>query len=313
MELWDVEDYSGLDARLNSFLTQRNANSAFSSFEGDFDNFDQALNGIDFSNFDSNTKDFKDIFQQVKDKLARTTKSTTSSQDIPIYKSTKVDFQNKNKMTKVIVPRDKTLIVENVSKFILTQTRQNEAIRKIGYDKNGNKLKELIINIENNSEIDFTASLFDPSMPLNYLYSTSQNLNDKINVQGGLIQYSDVLHNILANPVMIHNAYCTVNGSNSAIAKQITQPIQFQNKNLQGHVLVDPLNLSLTIDTMQAQGNVIAFNFKDSIGRPYFPDGMDVMNYTVNANTGITMCFYYEQISLKKVFYKEARDSKRLL
>jgi hypothetical protein len=104
-----------------------------------------------------------------------------------------------------------------------------------------------------------------------------------------------------------------VNGSNSAIAKQITQPIQFQNKNLQGHVLVDPLNLSLTIDTMQAQGNVIAFNFKDSIGRPYFPDGMDVMNYTVNANTGITMCFYYEQISLKKVFYKEARDSKRLL
>jgi hypothetical protein len=25
------------------------------------------------------------------------------------------------------------------------------------------------------------------------------------------------------------------------------------------------------------------------------------------------MCFFYEQISLKKVFYKEARDSKRLL
>ena len=305
MELWDAEDYSGLDARLNNFLHSR-GNSTYTPNE-EFNYFEDAINNLDFSSVDGGSDDFKKIFRQVNrtiDNSKRLAPNQVSAQSCAPF--------GQNKSSRVVVPRDTPVIVQNVSKFILNQTRKNEARRQIGY-KNGNKLKELVLNIANDSEVDFTVSLFDPSMPLNYMYSTSQNLNNKITVQGGLIQYSDVLFNILANPVMIHNAYCTIDGSQNAIGRQITAPIQFQNKNIQGHVLVDPLNLSLTIDTMQAQGNIIAFNFQDSIGRPYFPDGMDVMNYTVYANTNVTMCFFYEQISLKKVFYKEARDSKRLL
>jgi hypothetical protein len=307
MELWDAEDYSGLDARLNNFLLGR-GNSIYLPNNDGFDYFDDAVNDLDFSSVDGGVEDdFKRLFRQVNRKLDQ-----NRFGDIPIYKSAKVPLQGKNKLTKVIVPRDKPVIVENVSKFILSQTRRDEALKNIGY-KDGKKLKELVLVIANDSDIDFTINLFDPSMPLDYLYSTSQNLNDKIIVQGGLIQYTDVLFNILANPVMIHNAYCTVSGSNSDIERQVTVPIQFKNKNLQGHVLIDPFNLSLTIDTMQVANNIISFNFQQSIGRPYFPDGMDTMNYTVYANTNVTMAFFYEQISLKKVFYEEARKSKRLL
>jgi hypothetical protein len=305
MELWDAEDYSGLDARLNNFLRGR-GNSTFTSNE-EFNYFEDAVNNLDFSSIDGGSDDFKKIFRKVNrtiDNNKRLSPNNVSAQSCAPF--------GQNKSSRVVVPRDKPVIVENVSKFILSQTRKDEALKNIGY-KDGKKLKELVLVIANDSDIDFNVNLFDPSMPLDYLYSTSQNLNDKIIVQGGLIQYTDVLFNILANPVMIHNAYCTVSGSNSDIERQVTVPIQFKNKNLQGHVLIDPFNLSLTIDTMQVANNIISFNFQQSIGRPYFPDGMDTMNYTVYANTNVTMAFFYEQISLKKVFYEEARKSKRLL
>lgn len=315
MELWDYEDYSGLDARLNSFLYGRSATPTFQSFEGDFDYFDDAINDIDFSSVDSGSKDFQSIFQQVKQKLERTTGSkNVSSPTIPIFKSTNIPLEDKNKITKVVVPRDKTVVVENVSKFILSQGKKDEALKRIGYDKKGNKLKELNLAISNNTETNFLLNLFDPSMPLNFLYSTSQNINNRVSVQGGLISYTDVLFNMLANPVLIHNAYITIDGSTTAaLEKQITQPLQFQNKNLQGHVLIDPFNLSLTLDTMQVANNIVSFNIEDSIGRPYIPDGMDVINYTIFPHATITATFFYEQISLKKVFYEEARKSKKLL
>jgi hypothetical protein len=50
-----------------------------------------------------------------------------------------------------------------------------------------------------------------------------------------------------------------------------------------------------------------------SLNRPFIPDGMDVINYTVLKGNTVTMAFFYEQISLKKVFYEEARKSKNLL
>lgn len=314
MELWDREDYSGFDSRLNNFLMGRNATPIFQNFEGDFDYFDDALHGIDFGKVSSGSKDFQSLFQQVKRKLERTTSNKSGSNDIPIYKSTKVPLEKTNKLNKVIVPRDKTLIVENVSKFILNQTKQSDAFKRIGYDKKGNKLKELNLLISNNTETNFLINLFDPSMPLDYMYATSQNLNNRVSVQGGLIQYSDVLFNILANPVMIHNAYITIDGAtNVALEKQITQPFQFKNKNLQGEVLIDPFNLSLTLDTMQVANNIVSFNFEESIGRPYCPDGMDVINYTIYPQITISATFFYEQVSLKKVFYDEVRNSKRLL
>jgi hypothetical protein len=317
MELWDAQDYSGLDGRLNNFLAGRNATPTFQSFEGDFDYFDDAVDSIDFGKIDAKSKDFQSIFQQVKNKLERTQGVKNDSfvkPVIPVFKSSTIPFEDKNKITKVVIPRDKTVIVENVSKFILSQGKKDEALRRIGYDKKGNKLKELNLSISNNTETNFLINLFDPSMPLNYLYSTSQNINNRVSVQGGLIQYTDVLFNLLANPILIHNAYITIDGAtNVALEKQITQPFQFQNKNLQGHVLIDPVNLALTLDTMQVANNIVSFNFEDSIGRPYIPDGMDVINYTIYPHSTISATFFYEQISLKKVFYEEARNSKKLL
>ena len=64
---------------------------------------------------------------------------------------------------------------------------------------------------------------------------------------------------------------------------------------------------------MQVAGNVVTFNFAETLNRPYIPDGMDVIQYTIVGNGSATMTFFYEQIQLKKVFYSEARNSKKLL
>ena len=41
--------------------------------------------------------------------------------------------------------------------------------------------------------------------------------------------------------------------------------------------------------------------------RPYVPDGMDVLGYTILPGMSVSMCFYYKQVSLKKIFFKGAR------
>jgi hypothetical protein len=46
------------------------------------------------------------------------------------------------------------------------------------------------------------------------------------------------------------------------------------------------------------------------LGRPFIPDGMDVIEYKILAGNSVTMCFFYKQVSLKKVFIEEARTSK---
>ena len=95
-------------------------------------------------------------------------------------------------------------------------------IKDIGYYK-CKKLKELVFIINNNSAIDFDLELFNPSMPLDYLFSTSGNLNNKIVVAGGNVEYTDVLFNILANPMHIINAKFLFAGA--TLQQQINQPL----------------------------------------------------------------------------------------
>ena len=150
-------------------------------------------------------------------------------------------------------------------------------------------------------------------MPLDYLYSTSQNLNNRIIVGGGALQYSDLMFNILANPLIVHSAYFTFDGTNNQVLRQEVLAMQFTNKNAQGYKKVDPVNLSLKIDNMQVFNNVIAFDLHESLNRPFIPDGMDVINYTIFPGVKATMVFFYEQIHIKDVYYHEARNSKTLL
>lgn len=220
--------------------------------------------------------------------------------------------RNKKLISKVIIPNDRNVVVEGASKMMLSEDKRDNMIKQLGY-YNGKKLQELIIEIDNEGENDFVLSLFDPSMPLDYLYSTSQNLNNRITVGGGALQYSDLMFNILANPLLIHSAYFTLEGTTSQVSKQEVLAMQFVNKNAQGYKKIDPVNLSLKIDTMQVFNNVIAFDLHESLNRPFIPDGLDVINYTIYAGVKATLVFFYEQIHIKDVYYDEARKSKILL
>jgi len=208
--------------------------------------------------------------------------------------------------SRVIVPAN-SVIVEGVSDFILDQSQEADSIRNIGYWK-GKKLEKLILVMNNDSAIDFSFSLFNPSMPLDYLYSTSLNLNNKIEVAGG-VEYTDILFNLLANPMLIRQAQIVTTG-----ARQVEQQavaLQFQDKCANGTVEVMPLNLALKVDTMQVFSNTVSFDLQQSLNRPYIPDGMHVINYKVLTGNTVTACFYYEQMSIAKLFFKEARIKKK--
>lgn len=217
-------------------------------------------------------------------------------------------------ISKIIVPDDKRVIVEGVDKFILGKGRSCDDIKNIGYYK-CKKLKELVIIMNNNSKTDFNLELFNPSMPLDYLFATSGNLNNKVTVAGGVVSYSDVLYNLLANPTHIVNAkfsYADA-GAVSTVSQQIAQPMYFKNKRIDGVVKVDPLNTQLQLDVYQYQPNVLFFDFQNTLNRPFIPDGMDVIQYKVLAGASVTFSFFYRQKSLKRFFFAEAKDNKKLL
>jgi hypothetical protein len=148
-------------------------------------------------------------------------------------------------------------------------------------------------------------------MPLDYLYSTSLNLNNKIQVAGGVVAYTDVLYNLLANPALLVNAKFVVAGPQ--VQSQLSQPISIINKSISGVEKIVPINIALQIDNMQVQNDMVAFDIMKNLNRPFIPDGMDVAEYTVLAGNTVTMCFWYKQVSLKKVFYEEARNNKTIL
>ena len=216
----------------------------------------------------------------------------------------------RKKIANVIVPNDQKVIIEGASKFILSKNTKDEGIKGIQYYK-GKKLIPLVLNINNEDPTDFVFELFNPSMPLDYLYSTSQNLNNRIKVAGGTTSYSDVLFNILANPTMIINVQMVSAGVQ--VANQNNQAIFVTNKNIEGVQKIFPVNIDLQVDNMQVANDIIYFNVQKAINRPFIPDGMDIIRYTVLAGMSVTMTFWYTQVSLKKVFYEEAKASKSLL
>ena len=342
MELFDSNEYD-LRGRLNQFLSSERDDS---QFEEGFDEIDDLLDDIDFSDFDGNS--FPENFAKVKSKIKKvivptnrtlivegqttqtskmnmpsrakrslTRKTSIKKQptefvDIPVKDGAVIKGRNGKLISKIIIPKSRNVIVEGASKLMLSDDKRDDLVKKLGYF-NGKKLQELIIQIDNTGEVDFPLNLFDPSMPLDYLYNTSQNLNNKIVVAGGALQYSDLMFNILANPPIIHSAYFTFEGTNGQIRNQENLAMQFINKNAQGFRKVDPVNLSLKIDNMQTFNNVIAFDLHDSLNRPFIPDGMDTISYTIYAGLQATLVFFYEQVHLKDLYYDEARKSKTLL
>lgn len=346
MELYDNEyDLSG---RLNQFLFGEGKTVSFE--DSDFDEVDDVLEDFDFSDFNGNN--FQENLAKVNTSIKKVivprnrkvivegdsspitkipqglvakrvtkkrslTRDTSSNEqqdveNIPIEKNATIRGRNKKLISKIVIPRDRNVIVEGASKLMLSEDKRDDLVKKLGYF-NGKKLQELIIEIDNIGETDFPISLFDPSMPLDYLYNTSQNLNNRIIVGGGALQYSDLMFNQLANPLLIHSAYFTFDGTNSQIMSQESLAMQFTNKNAQGYKKIDPVNLSLKIDNMQVFNNVIAFDLHESLNRPFIPDGMDVINYTIYAGVKATLVFFYEQVHIKDLYYEEARKSKTLL
>lgn len=223
----------------------------------------------------------------------------------------KVNIKGKpQKISKVIVPDDKKVIVQGVSDFILSQGSKVDSIKNVGYYK-GKRLEELVLTFNNNTPLPFVLELFNPSMPLDYLYSTSLNINNKIEVGGGQISYTDVLFNILANSTMIPNAQFVFSGA--SVNQQRVIPIRVKNKSITGEQKIYPFNLDLKVDNMQVASDIVYFDFFQSINRPYIPDGMDVIEYTILPNMVVTMAFYYDQINLKKLLRPEARYDKGLM
>lgn len=288
-------------------------------YEDDSEFDDDILDDIDFSDFKG--KDFKSSFAKVNKHIDKkqavkqnkkggfTKKKKPLTKDFGIKKGATITG-GKKKISKIIVPRDKKVIVEGVSKFILSKDVKDDAVRNIGYYK-GKKLKEMVLIFNNHTPNDLTLQLFNPSMPLDYLYSTSQNLNNQIQVAGGAVAYSDVLFNLLANPTLVVNAKFILTGP--AFNSQIAIPLQYINKEITGTVDITPINLALQIDNMQVFDYVVNYDLMGTLNRPFIPDGMDVINYKVLAGMTVTMCFYYKQVSLKKFFFEEARESKKLM
>lgn len=211
---------------------------------------------------------------------------------------------------RIVVPDDRKVIVEGVDNFILSNTKESDAIRNIGYYE-GEKLKELVLIINNDTPNAFDVELFNPSAPLDWLFSTAQNLNNSIAVAGdNKVSYSDMLFNLLANPTLIPNAKFTATGINAV--DQFNQAMFFKNKNIAGHEIIHPIQNSLNIDIDQNQKQIVYWDIMETLGRAYIPDGMDVIQYKVLPFTNVVFGFYYKQVSLKRFFFKEARNKKIL-
>ncbi len=272
------------------------------SFEGD-EYYDDVLLDIDYSELRG---PFKKSMGKIKHKIKRAPrkrKKPLSKDFLVENKERRNIVGGRKQINKVVIPEDRPVIIEGVSDFILDN--QNDEIKQIGYYK-GKKLKEMVIAINNTSGVDFEMELFNPSAPLDFLQSTSGNLNDRMILAGGAqTSYSDMLYNILANPTLIANARITVTGTQ--VKEQLAERLTFVNKNVAGEAVINPLSIALNMDLFQQQSNVILFNITKDLNRVYIVDGMDIMRYRVLAGNTVTFCFYYKQKSLKKFFWKEAR------
>lgn len=280
---------------------------------------DASLADLDFSSLTGDLKsslrrlDIELARRKARPVLVRGKKHAPLPKVVPVDRSSTLHGKDFNQKTirNVMVPRDRSVLVQGVDEFMLSNLPDDYAAKRIGTYK-GEKLKELILIMDNtDSSSDFTLELFNPSQMLDYSVSNSQNLNNWVTVAGGTgARYSDVLFYLLANPTMIINGRFLVSGSDSAA--QRSQGLRFYNKNLMGEQFVAPLNISSNLDTMQFQSNVIYFDIMRDLGRPCIPDGMEVIRYTVLAGNSVTFCFYFKQHILRNEAFQEARNVKAL-
>lgn len=284
------------------------------AFEKDREIEDDGLddNILDFDFSEIRGGDFRRSFRQAKRQVRRPVprkKRARKKLDkfVEVRKQAEVFAKRRGdkEIERVIVPENRKLIIEGVSDFILDRSSGAKKIKEIGY-YNGKKLEQLVFTFNNTDSLtDFELDIFDPSTPLDYLYSTSLNINDKIKVAGGSTAYTDVLFNILANPTMIPSARFVISGPD--VPLQSAQAMLFKNKNIQGDLKIKPLNLNLKLDIMQDSIDIVNFDIEEDLSRAFVPDGMDIIRYKVLAGHTVTMAFFFKQVSIKKVFFKESR------
>lgn len=312
MNIWEenIEDWDGDDYA--NFYADNKQN--LDSFDELPDDSELDIEEIDFSNITGkNTSEkLKKISRKtstarVVPKKKRLAPANSKSRKIIADKNVKYKFnktKGKQTITTMQLPDNREILIKGVDEFILSQG--SSQIKNIGYYK-GEKLGELILIINNDSPIDFTIELFNPSAPLDYLYATTDNLNNRIQVAGdNKVSYLDFLFNILANPVLIPNAKFVATGINQNA--QFNQPMIFKNKNIAGHTKVFPIQNSLNIDIDQNQKQIVYWDIQRTLGRVFSPNGMDVMEYTVLANTQVVFGFYYKQLSINKIIFPELQN-----
>jgi hypothetical protein len=236
--------------------------------------------------------------------------------DWGVKKFADIESKGKKAITNIIVPRDRKTIIEGVNRFILSDNCGAVDLKSIGYC-NGKKLKEMVFIINNEGNINYTVELFNPSTPMDYYQATSQNINDKISVAGqnvNGVQYTDVLSHMMSNPTRIINSKIVITAPNSNILfAQRDFNFNITQKDLRAYTDTEPINIPQLLDKFQFQSNILAFNFQNELNRPYVPDGMDILRYTILAGCTVSIAFYYEQKMLKKYFYKDLRDNKHIL
>ncbi len=274
---------------------------------------EDVLTDVDFSQVAG--KDFKKSLANVKKKIktvkAKKAPAQKLNQEIPVRDRAFVDGYKAGGLSKVIVARDRKVIIEQVNKFILSDDYND--IKRINYYK-GNKLKEVVLAFNNNtSAVDVNLQIFNPSDPMNYLHSTSQNINDYVKVADSTnVLYTDVLFNILANPLLVYNAKIVVSGANSSA--QINEPMRFRNKNTGSEEHVKPIAVGLLVDSFQKiRDSINFFEFHKKLNRPFIADGMDVIEYRVLAGMTVTLVFFCRQKLIKHLLYPEETAGNKIL
>lgn len=294
-------------------IKEYNFEDDFSTDDNKFD--EEVLSDVDFSQITGNN--FRKSFSNVKSKIKHNKKirnlrvKKSLNKNISVRNRASISGKNLRKLGKIITPADRKVIIQHVNKFILSDECSD--VKNINFH-NGKKLKEVVLVFNNNGLLDFNLQLFNPSMMLDYLYSTSLNLNDQVRVADGTaVSYSDVLYNILANPLLVYNAKVVIAGPSSA--DQINQPLRFINKDTQGQENVAPISVALQIDNFQKIRDSINFFCIDKkLNRPFIADGMDVIEYTVLAGNTVTIAFFCKQILLKNTIYKnEIAGNKKII
>jgi|694.fasta_scaffold00976_51 hypothetical protein len=311
MNIWeeDINDWDG-DQYENFFKKKQSGLDDYSDFEND----ELDIEDIDFSNVNGRTK--KDRLKKVSSKIrtakvvpkkkrlapnkSKSQKIIAKAGDEYIFKSSK----GKQVSSQIKLPDNREILIKGVDEFILS--KGNNDIKNIGYWQ-GEKLKELVLIINNDTPNDLTIEFFNPSTPLNYLYSTTDNLNNRIQVAGdNKVSYSDLLFNVLANPTILPNAKFTCSGP--LLNQQFSQSMIFKNKNIEGIEKINPIQNALNFDILQPQKQIVYWDIYKTLGRLYCPDGMDIMEYTVLRGMTVVFGFYYKQIQLKKVLIPELRN-----